>query len=90
MKKNLVHDIGLRLLKFLNIVIMTVPFGFCWYLYYANHTAAFFADHARLYVLIFYVFLYVFFGRVYEAFLVSYNRVSEMDRRSRWIISVAR
>ena len=33
MKKNLVHDIGLRLLKFLNIVIMTVPFGFCWYLY---------------------------------------------------------
>ena len=25
-----------------------------------------------------YIFLFVFFGRVYDAFLVSYNRVSEM------------
>ena len=57
---------------------MTIPFEICWYYYYANHTAAFFAGHARLYVLIFYIFLFVFFGRVYEAFLVSYNRVSEM------------
>ena len=78
MKREWGHDIGLRCLKLLSVVAMTVPFEICWHFYYANRTAAVFAGHARLYVLVFYLFLFVFFGRVYEAFLVSYNRVSEM------------
>ena len=78
MKKDWTHDIGIRLLKTLCVIVMTIPFEICWNHYYANHTAAFFAGHARLYVLIFYVLLFVFFGRIYEAFLISYKRVSEM------------
>ncbi|MBR0081789.1 MAG: sugar transferase [Clostridia bacterium] len=77
MKKR-THDFGLRLIKLLNTILMTLPFALCWVLYYANQTAALFAFNARLYVIAFYVLLYVTFGRVYESFLISYNRVSEM------------
>ncbi len=72
------HDIGLRVVKALNILFITIPFALCWYLYYANYTAARFAFNARMYVIFFYVILYTVFGRIYDVFLVSYYRISEM------------
>lgn len=76
--RDLRHDISLHVLKLINVLLMTLPFGICWYLFYANHTAALFARNARLYVLILYILFYVAFGRVYEAFLLSYKRISEL------------
>ena len=76
--RGLKHDVSLRIVKFLVVCLITIPFALCWEMYYANHTAAVFARSARLYVLLFYVFLYVFFGRTFDAFLVSYSRVSEL------------
>ena len=76
--RGLKHDVSLRIIKFLVVCLITIPFALCWEMYYANHTAAVFARSARLYVLLFYVFLYVFFGRTFDAFLVSYSRVSEL------------
>ncbi len=76
--RGLKHDVSLRIVKFLVVCLMTIPFALCWDMYYANHTAALFARNARLYVLLFYVFLYVFFGRTFDAFLISYSRVSEL------------
>ena len=72
------HDISLRTLKLLNVCLITLPFAICWLFFYADHTAAVFARNARIYVLILYALLYIFFGRTYNAFLVSYARVSEM------------
>ena len=76
--RGLKHDVNLRIVKFLIVCLITIPFALCWDMYYANHTAAVFARSARLYVLLFYVFLYVFLGRTFDAFLVSYSRVSEL------------
>lgn len=76
--RGLKHDVSLRIVKFLVVCLITIPFALCWDMYYANHTAALFARNARLYVLLFYVFLYVFFGRTFDAFLISYSRVSEL------------
>ena len=49
--RDLRHDISLHVLKLINVLLMTLPFGICWYLFYADHTAALFARNARLYVL---------------------------------------
>ena len=76
--RGLKHDVSLRIVKLFAVCLITLPFALCWYLFYANHTAALFAGNARLYVLLLYVFLYVFFGRTFDAFLVSYSRVSEL------------
>lgn len=72
------HDLLLRIVKGLNVILITCPFALCWFLFYANRTAALFAINARIYITILYILLYCFFGRIYDAFLISYNRISEM------------
>lgn len=76
--KNLKHDLGLRLVKLLNIALMTVPFTLCWYLYYAERTYVPFFEKGNWVVVALFVVLYVLFARIYDAFLVSVNRISEM------------
>ena len=72
------HDLILRIIKIVDAVLMTVPFALCWYLYYAKHIASpFYAKGDYLVVALFFV-LFVIFGRVYDAFLMSMQRISEI------------
>jgi len=72
------HDLILRIIKIMDAVLMTVPFALCWYLYYAKHIASpFYAEGDYLVVALFFV-LFVIFGRVYDAFLMSMQRISEI------------
>ena len=72
------HDLILRIIKTLDAVLMTVPFALCWYLYYAKHIASpFYAKGDYLVVALFFV-LFIIFGRVYDAFLMSMQRISEI------------
>ena len=72
------HDLILRIMKTLDAVLVTVPFALCWYLYYAKHIASpFYAKGDYLVVALFFV-LFVIFGRVYDAFLMSMQRISEI------------
>lgn len=72
------HDLALRVVKILNAVMVTIPFALCWYLYYANRVdAPFYAKGNYLVVALFFI-LYIEFGRVYDAFQVSIQRVSEL------------
>lgn len=72
------HDLILRIIKTLDAVLVTVPFALCWYLYYAKHIASpFYAKGDYLVVALFFV-LFIIFGRVYDAFLMSMQRISEI------------
>jgi len=72
------HDLILRIIKIMDAVLMTVPFALCWYLYYAKRIASpFYAKGDYLVVALFFV-LFVIFGRVYDAFLMSMQRISEI------------
>ena len=72
------HDLILRIIKIMDAVLMTVPFAVCWYLYYAKHIASpFYAKGDYLVVALFFV-LFIIFGRVYDAFLMSMQRISEI------------
>ena len=72
------HDLILRIIKIMDAVLMTVPFALCWYLYYAKHIASpFYAKGDYLVVALFFV-LFVIFCRVYDAFLMSMQRISEI------------
>ena len=68
----------LRIIKIMDAVLVTVPFALCWYLYYAKHIASpFYAKGDYLVVALFFV-LFIIFGRVYDAFLMSMQRISEI------------
>ena len=72
------HDLILRLVKIMDAVLVTIPFALCWYLYYAKHIASpFYAKGDYLVVALFFV-LFIMFGRVYDAFLMSMYRISEI------------
>ena len=72
------NDLILRIIKTLDAVLMTVPFALCWYSYYAKHIASpFYAKGDYLVVALFFV-LFIIFGRVYDAFLMSMQRISEI------------
>ena len=72
------HAFALRPVKVLNAIAMTIPLAAVWYLYYAGKISTPFYHKGNLTVICLYLLLYALFGRTYDAFLVSYNRISEM------------
>lgn len=76
--KTIVHDIPLRFIKVLNIILLAVPFAFCWYGYYAGQMKDSFYRRGNLLMIALFMFVYFMFARVYNAFLISINRISEM------------
>ena len=65
------HDLGLRGLKLLNVLLMTACFAFVWYRYYAEASEYYRLGHYAVIAL--FAALYIVLGRTYDAFLVSYN-----------------
>lgn len=72
------HDVPLRLVKVLNIFCLTIPFACCWYGYYAGKIENTFSRRENLLMIGLFMVVYFLFARVYSAFLVSVNRISEM------------
>lgn len=68
----------LRSVKFLNALIMTALFGIIWYQFLAEKVYIPYFARGNWVIVLLYFVLYYAFGRTYEAFLISYNRISEM------------
>lgn len=76
---NFKHDMLLRIVKTLNVVLAAIPFLVCWELYYGDRVYGVpYFWKGDLVILLLFVILYSIFGRIYDAFLVSLNRISEM------------
>lgn len=72
------YDLILGLVKFLNLIIMTVPFGLCWKWFYEGNLAIRESRTESILITIIFMLAYFAFGKVYDAFLISYSRISEM------------
>ena len=77
-KSNLFHDVTIRAVRLINIVLMTVPFVIAWYAFYADLLWVHFFMRGHWLIIGLYVLLYFMIGRVYDAFLMSYNSTGEM------------
>ena len=76
--KNVKHDLGLRIVKMLPIIFAVVPFALMWYLYFADRIMVPFFNKGNWMVIALFLVIYVNFARIYDAFLVSLTRISEM------------
>ena len=72
------HDLLLRLIKLVDAVLMTIPFALCWYLYYSDLTASPFDAKGNLIVVLLFLVLFIIFGRIYDAFMMSIQQISEI------------
>ena len=75
---NLRHDYGLRLVKLANVALVTLPFALVWLFYYIHTVVIFPSIYRGSGIVLMFVVLYAFFGRAYDAFMVSLKRISEM------------
>lgn len=72
------RDLILKIVKALDAVLLTIPFTICWYGYYATRTVSPFWNKGNWVVIVLFLILYIFYGNIYNGFLVSWNRISEM------------
>ena len=56
--KDLKHDLGLRIVKALAVVLATIPFALCWYLYYAERIYVPFYSKGNLLVSVLFVMVF--------------------------------
>lgn len=72
------HKAVLRFTVLINIVAMACPFIMCWFGYYADRINSPFYMKGNWLVIALFLVLYIAFSHTYDAFLISYNRISEM------------
>jgi exopolysaccharide biosynthesis polyprenyl glycosylphosphotransferase len=72
------RDVKIRTLKLINAILVTVPFAICWMLYYGSRIISPYYRRGDMLVIALFLLLYVTFGRIYQAFQISYFRVSEI------------
>ncbi len=72
------HDISLRLVKLINIVLMTLCFARVWYLYYSKKTIVPYYFRGSMAIIGLYVVLFIVMGKVYDAFLISYYPLTQV------------
>lgn len=72
------RDISVRLMKLINILLMTAPFVYVWYMAYADQLYVTFFKRGHWLVIALFMLLYILIGKVYEAFKMSYNSKGEM------------
>ena len=72
------HNTALRAVKLLDAVFLTIPFGVCWYLVYADGLSEPYFQKGNWLVIALFFVLYVTYGRIYEGFRLTLSRISEM------------
>lgn len=72
------HDLALKIVKILDAILLTIPFALCWLLYYGERIAQPYYSKGNAVIIALFLFVYIVLGKVYEGFLVSMNRISEM------------
>lgn len=77
-KNRLLYTVILRTVKLLDVLLLTLPFAAVWYGYYGMRIVAPYRNQGNWVILLLFAALYIINGRIYDAFLVSYQRVSDL------------
>jgi len=72
------HRIQLTISKIIDYILITIPFGFCWYIYYSKIIISPFFKMGNYAVVLLYSIMFFTFCRVYDANEISIHRISEM------------
>ena len=72
------HDVMLRVVKILDVFMIALPFAACWFLYYSKDAYPTLSWVGDLAVMALFVVLFILLGKIYDAFWMSMQRVSEL------------
>ncbi len=66
------------MVKLINVALITLPFAVAWYLCYADELASPYFAKGNWMVIALFAVVYVTYGRIYDGFQISLNRISEI------------
>lgn len=72
------HDVMLKIVKIIDLVMITIPFALCWELYYSYQVYAKFGWRGNWTMIGLFAVLFFLLGKVYDAFWMSLQRISEL------------
>jgi len=72
------HNLIIQLIKIINVVMITVPFALCWYLYYADRIISPFYGKGNWVVILMFMLMYFVFVKTYDGLKISIYKVAEM------------
>ena len=68
----------LKIVKIIDLVMITIPFALCWELYYSYQVYAKFGWKGKWAMIGLFAVLFFLLGKVYDAFWISLQRISEL------------
>lgn len=77
-QRNTRYMVEVRMNKLLNVALIVLPFMISWFAYYRSRVCGSTSIIRTVGMIAMYTMLYSLFGRVYDAFLVSHKRISEI------------
>ena len=72
------HDLILRIIKILNVILISIPWIFCWNQCYLRHIDHLPHEKSFILIIMLYIGLYIIFGRLYEVFAISVYKGAEL------------
>ena len=72
------HEVGLRFIKLINLLCMVAAFGVAWFMYYESRIIAPFYFWGDVTVVAIFAFLYFYFCKTYDAFVISHYRIFDI------------
>lgn len=72
------HEVGLRLIKLINLICMVASFGVAWFLYYKYKSSSPFYFWGDVTVVVIFAILYFYFCKTYDAFVISHYRIFDI------------
>ena len=72
------HEVGLRLIKVIDLFFIVVPFAVAWFYYYADLIKAPYYYWGNWVIVVLFGVVYYAFGKTYDAFLISHYRMSDI------------
>lgn len=72
------HEIGLRLIKLINLLLMVIAFAVAWFMYYESRLFSPFYFWGDVTVVGIFAVIYLFFCKTYDAFLISHYRIFDV------------
>ena len=72
------HEVGLRLIKLINILCMVIAFAAAWFMYYESRLYSPFFFWGDVTVVALFAVVYFYFCKTYDAFLISHYRIFDV------------
>ena len=78
MDQNVFHKLQLEILNAIDLLLLTMTYGICWYAYYGDEIFTPFYDLGNEIMVALFAILYYFISHLYHGYRVSISRISDL------------